>query len=276
MIDRSDYTKDKSIDPNQPEGAIDWFWVFWGTVIGLVIIGAFTFITSTKYNPEAVKAIPLLIGGLAFAVTGMILGHYSPGHTVKEAAIAGLIIPIVGFILSSMHIGPRFIDEMLIWQKALLAISGMLMCQLGGWVGEEIEGYDHPTKYIQWHWIVVAAVIGFILNSFVIFFVGLWSLSIVPVFMGLSVFAAGIIAGYKSPGHTEKECSIAGAVTILLNYLFITFALDISAGDFKVESGTMLIIVLVSILAGGALGLGGGYLGERMQTQEAKEKKETE
>ncbi|HMV25378.1 MAG TPA: hypothetical protein PLG25_04540 [bacterium] len=268
MIERSNFSKDKSIDLDQPESIIDWFWVFWGCVIGIVIIGAFTFITSTKYNPDVVKAVPMLIGGLAFAVTGMILGHYSPGHTVKEAAVAGLVIPIIGFVLSGMGYGPTFIAELSIFEKIGVALAGMLICQLGGWVGEELEGYDHPTKWLQWHWIIVAVVIGFMLNSFVIFFVGLISLTPVPVFMALSVFAAGIVAGYKSPGHTEKECSIAGALTILLDYLFITFALGIEAKDFGIESGTMAIIVLVALAVAGGLGLLGGWIGERMQIQE--------
>jgi hypothetical protein len=254
----------------ESENRIEWFWVVMGSIVGLILIGSFMFISSAKYSGSA--TIPTLIGGLAFAITGMILGHYSPGHTVKEAAIAGLIIPIVGFIFIHYGYGPSFIGELQLWQQILLVVCGIAICQLGGWVGEELEGYDHPTRLLQWHWIIVASVIGFMLNCFILFFVTLFVYKLIPItiFLCLSVLLSGLIAGYKSPGHTEKECSIAGAVTIILDYLFIRFALDIESDLLP------LWMVLTALVLGAGFGLLGGWIGERMQTEEENEKKELE
>ncbi len=260
--------KDASMDKS--ENHIEWFWVIMGSIVGLILIGSFTFISLTKYSGS--PTIPMLIGGLAFAITGMILGHYSPGHTVKEAAIAGLIIPLIGFTLVYYGYGPAYLAQFEIWQKIILVIGGIGICQLGGWVGEELEGYDHPTKFIQWHWIIVASVIGFILNSFILFFVTLFVYKLIPIaiFLCISVFLSGLIAGYKSPGHTEKECTIAGAATIILDYLFLLFALDIDSTILP------LWMVLVALVLGAGFGLLGGWIGERWQIQEEDEKKQLE
>jgi hypothetical protein len=246
--------------------SIEWFWVIAGSVVGLLLIGLLVFMSSVKFhNP----AIPYLIGGLAYIITGMILGHYSPGHTVKEAAIAGLLIPVVGLIMIKLHLVQTHIENLTIIQTIALVVGGMVLTELGGWIGEELEGYDHPTKFIQWHWIIVASVIGFMLNCFILFFVALFVYKIIPIsiFLALSVLASGIVAGYKSPGHTEMECGIAGTVTILLDYLFLTFGLEIEIP---------LWILFVALGGGGIFGLFGGWIGERIQQSEESKRKELE
>ncbi len=246
--------------------SIEWFWVFAGSIVGLLLIGLLVFMSSVKFhNP----AIPYLIGGLAYIITGMILGHYSPGHTVKEAAIAGLIIPVVGLLMIKFNLVKTHIEDLSAIDYVSLIAGGILLTQLGGWIGEELEGYDHPTKFFQWHWIIVASVLGFMLNCFILFFVALFVYKVIPIviFLALSVIISGIVAGYKSPGHTETECGIAGGVTILADYLFLHFALDIEIPIW---------ILLVTIVGGGIFGLFGGWIGEKIQQQEEREKKELE
>ena len=245
---------------------IEWFWVAAGSVVGLLLIGLLVFMSSVKFHNVA---IPYLIGGLAYIITGMILGHYSPGHTIKEAAIAGLLIPIIGLLLIELDLFQSHIEDLSLLQTGILIVGGVILTQLGGWIGEELEGYDHPTKFIQWHWIVVASVIGFMLNCFILFFVALFVYKVIPItiFLALSVLASGIVAGYKSPGHTEIECGIAGAVTILLDYLFLAFGLEIEIP---------LWIFFVALIGGGIFGLFGGWIGERIQQNEESEKQELE
>lgn len=245
---------------------IDWFWVAAGSVVGVLLISLLVFMSSVKFHNIA---IPYLIGGLSYVITGMIIGHYSPGHTIKEAAVAGLIIPVVGLILIELNVVQTHIEDLNTIQTIILVIGGVLLTQLGGWIGEELEGYDHPTKIIQWHWIVVASVIGFMLNCFILFFVALFVYKLIPIsiFLALSVLASGIVAGYKSPGHTEIECGIAGAVTILLDYIFLMFGLDIEIPVW---------ILMVAISGGGIFGLFGGWIGERIQMKEETERKELE
>lgn len=243
---------------------IEWFWVIAGSVVGLLLIGLLVFMSSVKFhNP----AIPYLIGGLAYIITGMILGHYSPGHTVKEAAIAGLLIPVVGITMIKLNLVQTHIETINIFLTIGLVVGGIILTELGGWIGEELEGYDHPTKFIQWHWIIVASVIGFMLNCFILFFVALFVYKLIPIviFLALSVLVSGIIAGYKSPGHTEMECGIAGAVTILLDYLFLKFGLEIEIS---------LWLLFIALVGGGIFGLFGGWIGERIQQSEESDKRE--
>ena len=245
---------------------IDWFWVASGSVVGLLLIGLLVFMSSVKFhNP----AIPYLIGGLAYVITGMILGHYSPGHTVKEAALAGLIIPIIGILMIEFDLVKTHIVDLSVVNYIALIAGGILLTQLGGWIGEELEGYDHPTKFIQWHWIIVASVLGFMLNCFILFFVALFVYKVIPItiFLALSVVISGIVAGYKSPGHTEMECGIAGAITIFADYLFLYFGLDIEIPVW---------ILLAALIGGGIFGLFGGWIGERIQQHEENERKQLE
>ncbi len=252
----------KNESENRSFMQIEWFWVIAGSVVGLLLIGLLVFMSSVKFhNP----AIPYLIGGLAYVITGMILGHYSPGHTVKETAISGIIIPIVGLILIKFNIVQTHIENLNLIQTIVLIIGGVVLTELGGWIGEELEGYDHPTKFIQWHWIIVASVIGFMLNCFILFFVALFVYKLIPItiFLALSVLVSGIVAGYKSPGHTEIECGIAGGITILLDYLFLAFGLEIEIP---------LWILFIALIGGGIFGLFGGWIGERIQQNEETEK----
>jgi hypothetical protein len=246
--------------------SIDWFWVAAGSVVGFLLIGLLVFMSSVKFhNP----AIPYLIGGLAYIITGMILGHYSPGHTVKEAALAGLIIPITGILMIEFDLIRTHIVDLSVANYIALIAGGILLTQLGGWIGEELEGYDHPTKFIQWHWIIVASVLGFMLNCFILFFVAIFVYKVIPIaiFLALSVVISGIVAGYKSPGHTEMECGIAGAITILADYLFLYFGLEIEIPVW---------ILIVALIGGGIFGLFGGWIGERIQQREETERKELE
>ncbi|KAB2881334.1 hypothetical protein F9K33_00905 [bacterium] len=245
---------------------IDWFWVTAGTVVGLILIGILVLISYAKFhNP----VIPYLITGLAYILTGMILGHYSSGHTIKEAALVGMIIPIVGMILTRLYEVQSQLTELSVFQILLLIVGGILLTQLGGWIGEEMEGFNQPTKFIQWHWIIVASVVGFMLNCFILFFVSLFFYKLIPIalFLALSVIASGIVAGYKSPGNTELECGIAGTVTILFNYLFLKFGLDIEIPVF---------VLLIALIGGGIFGLFGGWVGEKIQQKEELKQKELE
>lgn len=257
------------VDLKSTSTGIVWPWVIYGTVIGLIIVTGFFSISSVVYSKPA---IPYLIGGLGALLTGMVLGHYSPGHTFREATVAGLLVPLVVFTLVYLDVIESGLKDNPWWTQVLLALGGMVMTQIGGWVGEELEGYDHPTRIIQWHWIVVACVIGFMLNSFVLFFVVPLVFKLVPiiVFLAISLFASGLIAGYKSPGHTEKECGLAGVVTVTLNFLFLKFGVGYS------DELLPWTYLLVAIVAGAVLSLAGGYLGERFRAREDAMKKEVE
>ncbi|MBL7996468.1 hypothetical protein JNM05_13960 [bacterium] len=245
---------------------IEWFWVVAGSIVGLILISMLVLISSAKFHNAV---IPYLIGGLAYIITGMILGHYSPGHTIKEAACVGLVIPMAGIVLIKLTDAQSQLTELTGFQAALLIIGGILLTQLGGWIGEEMEGLNKPTKYIQWHWIIVATVVGFMVNCFILFFISLFFYKLIPItlFLALSVAASGLIAGYKSPGNTELECGIAGAVTVLLNYLFLRFGLDIVIP---------LWVILIALIGGAIFGLFGGWVGERIQQKEELKRKELE
>ena len=66
----------------------------------------------------------------------------------------------------------------------------------------------------------------------------------------------GFIIGYRSPSHTIKEPSVAGVISVLIDYVFIEFILEV-----HVERGFLLLGVFI----GFTLSLLGADLGEKVQ-----------
>jgi hypothetical protein len=263
--------KNEAKNSSETESAlrIEWQWVIYGTIVGLILVSAVTTASSVLYKNDI---IPFLIGALGFVITGMILGHYSPGHTLKESILTGLLISIIAFLLMYFNVTTSSFNEYSFLTKVIIVVLATILTLIGGWVGEELEGYDKPTKFLQWHWIIVASVIGFTLNSFVLFFITMMIFKLIPIiiFMGISFFVSGLIAGYKSPGHTEIECGISGIVTVLLNYSFLKFGLTLSDEILPVS------FLIIALIAGSVLALAGGWVGEKIQDKEIKEQKELE
>jgi hypothetical protein len=204
--------------------------------------------------------VQLLIISLGFISTGIIVGYFSPGRTVTEAAIAGGIL----MVLTIGGIYFDFIKADSIGNVALFSlIIGMPLTQLGGWVGEELQEGTDTTRKLQWRWIVVAVIFGYVLNNFSVFFVVSYPdfrFSTLRIFFAISFLVTGFVIGYRSPGVTIIEPAIAGFVILIFNYLFAKLGLDI---DFLAELDMMDLIWI--IVGAPVLALIGGWVGEKVQ-----------
>jgi len=235
---------------------IQWKWILIGAAVGVILLALLVPIVNATFVN---KTVPLLMGTVVFLLTGIIVGYKSPGVTIREAALAGLIAILLADVLmfwifdiplSPLH-GITFV------------VIAYLLALLGGWVGEVIQGTKGaaPSKHgIQWQWIAVGLAIGFILNYFSVFLLFIFfrfgEVGIVLSF-ALSFLIMGLIVGYKSPGVTILESALAGIGLIILEYFLITIGLG--GGAFPAQ------YLMIGLAGSFVLGLLGGWLGELMQ-----------
>jgi hypothetical protein len=244
--------------------SLQWKWVIIGSLVGLVIVGASYYITEQTFHNIQIQILVMLVG---CAVTGGVVGYFSPGVTVKEAAIGGTIVVLImtGFLYA---VDADVAKNLAI--NALLIILGIPISWVGGWAGENLQGSivnldeELKTNKIHWKWVITSVVVGFALNVLFVFLpskIFNIDLNVALVAFLVSFVIAGFIVGYKSPGVTIKEPAFAGIIAVILEWLFLEF-------------GLKLEIAIPYLIAGLALGflftLIGAWLGEKYQEMSGK------
>ena len=248
-----------SKDTTQSAQSLQWKWVIIGALVGLVVVGASYYIIEQTFHNIQIQILVMLVG---CAVTGVVVGYFSPGVTIKEAAIGGAIVVLsmAGFLYA---VDADVAKNVAI--NVLLIVLGIPVSWVGGWAGENLQGSEVNldeelrSDKIQWKWVITSVVVGFVLN---VLFVLLPSkvfninLDVALVAFLVSFVIAGFIVGYKSPGVTIKEPAFAGIIAVIFEWLFLEFVLQ-------------LTIAVPYLIAGLALGflftLIGAWLGEKYQ-----------
>jgi hypothetical protein len=225
-------------------------------VIGIVFMTiSFLSVSSTFHSLE----IQVLVTTAGFVLIGAIVGYFSPGVTIREAMIAGLITMLVmgGIIIA--------IDAEIGHDKTMMGLLLLFSCVfslVGGWIGEKLQGTleenETPSAF-QYKWVIVGTVLGFVLNVLFVFLLPkLYNLNlqIMSFVFAFSFVVTGFVVGYKSPGVTIKEPAVAGAIAIVIEYVFIQFLLGLDVS---------LAILLIGLAEGFLLTFFGAWLGERYQ-----------
>ncbi len=232
-----------------------WTWIVIGVFGGAILISSFVVIVWQELPSPNVA---ILVGGMTVGLTGMLVGYKSPGETLVEPAVAGLILTVTSAGILRFAVGlPITVAEF-----GIAAVLGSFLALGGGWVGEVLQGTlvvadtDVP---IQWPWILVGISIGLILNVYFVFMgralFGLSSLGVLVSF-SISFLITGFFVGYFSPGVTLIEPALAGGGLILMDALLarIGFHAPFPALAVLIGIGGAVFIALV-----------GGWLGERIQ-----------
>ncbi len=242
---------------------LEWKWIIIGVIAGTTLcLSLHQMISQTFHIP----LIPTFMSLLGFVVMGIVIGYKSEGYTIKEPAIGGAITMLLVAIILIYGFNYQFSG----WELVAGAVLGLLLGLLGGWVGEQIqvtpeemakELEDDKQGKLQWGWILAGTVVAFTLNSF--FVIGGFALlkfSFVGILsaLGASFLLGGLLIGYFSPGVTIKEAAIAGALSVILNGIFLY--------SFSLLMTNELVYVGEGLVGGFILSLLGGWLGEKLQS----------
>ncbi len=245
-------------EPTKQSPGLEWKWVVVAVIIGLIIVGLSYYVIAPTFHSTAIQTLVVLVG---FIVTGAITGYFSPGVTIREAAIGGaLVMVIMLLMLYGTHV------EMLQSYTAniFLLLLGFGFSWVGGWAGEKLQGdglgsTGKQAQGIQWNWVLTGVVVGFALNVIMVF-IGApmvkFNLNFVLAVFLASFVVTGFIVGYKSPGVTLKEPAIAGIISVVLEWLFLVFSIQIPVATGYLISGLAL---------GFFFSLCGAWLGEKYQ-----------
>ena len=239
---------------------LQWKWVSIGVVAGAAVLGLIVGVTATVFHNFF---IPSLIGCTGFVVTGIIVGYYSPGITVKEAAIGGAIL--AGLLLLTLWI--PFRQQLTLAQTFITPLFGFLLALAGGWVGGHLQ-HDRAAGVtgMQWRWVGIGVIVSVVLNSLGVFALAPlynYNLKAILVSFLVTFVIAGYVVGYFSHGVTIREAALAGILTVIVDWLLVQFGLEI-----PVPFSSMLVAMICGFL----LSMLGAWVGERLQVSMQRQK----
>lgn len=242
---------------------LEWKWIIIGVVAGTILCLALHQMIAQTFH---IPLIPTFMSLMGFVVMGIIIGYKSPGYTIKEPAMGGAItLMLVGIILAA-----GFDYNFTLTEKLLAPIVGFILGLVGGWVGEQMQvtpeeaakelAEQKAGKKLQWGWIIAGTVVAFTLTAF--FVIGGFALlkfSVTGILgaLGLSFLISGILVGYFSPGVTINEAAISGALSVVLNGIFLY--------SFNLLMADEFMYIVYGLIIGFVLSLIGGWLGEKIQ-----------
>lgn len=236
--------------PGFPD-SVHWLWVAIGVFTGSILIGTLVpIVEATPPRPD----VAVLIGALTFSLTGVFVGYLSPGKTIFEAALTGLIlsfaVPVIAHYGWGVVMDPR---------TTFLGVpAGILLATAGGWIGEIMQGTiaeeEHPG--FQWSWVTVGTALGVLCSVYALFIpnalFGTSTLASVGLFLG-SFFATALLVGFLSPGATILEPATAAAFAIVIDGLLALIGLHVPFPPL-----TIVVFAVIAFF----IAIVGGYVGE--------------
>jgi hypothetical protein len=245
-----------------------WKWTVIAFALGALLITVL--VEVVRGDLPRTTAIPqvdtvILTGTLAFVLMGVLVGYASPGRTIMEAGVAGLVL---GVFAEAIAVGS--IEEVEIIWMPLGIIGGFVLSVGGAWVGEMLQGTltdaEDRRGQLQWPWIGVGVIIGVMLNSYSVLLgraiFGWQELGILIAF-SVSFILTGFFVGLFSPGITLAEPALAAVGVIVVNAFVTSRGLD---APFP------LLVIIFAAFAAFILALVGGWFGEIVQANLGRRK----
>jgi hypothetical protein len=113
-----------------------WTWVLTGVVVGFALNILFVFLLAPAFKINLSVALVAFL--VSFVVTGFIVGYKSPGITILEPAVAGMIAVLLDWLFLKFGLG--FTEETL---KTSVMVTGLLIgflfSMFGAWLGEKYQ-----------------------------------------------------------------------------------------------------------------------------------------
>jgi hypothetical protein len=225
-------------------------------VLGTLLVSV---LVSIVENEPPRPDVAILVGGLTFLLTGVLVGYKSPGRTIVEATVAGGVVGVMTALVLTIGFGLEIGAGVL----ATGWIAILILTTIGGTIGEILQGTIQPDARdkvgLAWSWVAVGTALGVVMNAYSVFVVkALFEPPGLVLFASfcVSFVLAGIFVGYSSPGVTILEPAVAALLMVAIDAVLI---LTIFHAPFP-----MMLVVLGWVMGFG-FALLGGIVGERMQ-----------
>jgi hypothetical protein len=244
-----------SLATDEEQKSMRWVWVLAGVAAGAIVITVFLNIADRYLDRLAVDG---LIGSLTVLLVGILVGAASRGETLREAAVAGLMLAVLTISVVAFQL--RIEVPTLVWVAG--PFYALVLALIGGYVGEMLQGTleeAHVDRPLDWPWVFVSIVIGFTLGTYALFLVGTVSPGSPDqdmTIMAAAFLVTGVVVGFFSPGRTMIEPAIAAAGLMIAHGGFVLVYFETPP-----TLGSLLTMFAVGIL----LALGGGWMGEVLQ-----------
>lgn len=112
---------------------ISWPWIVVGVVLGFVFNSYFVFVGRALFNLNSMGIMASF--GLSFLLTGFFVGFFSPGVTLAEPAIAGVLLVVINVAVSSLGFHAPFPLGAIV----LGFVAAFALALAGGWLGELVQ-----------------------------------------------------------------------------------------------------------------------------------------
>lgn len=238
-------------------------------VVGTACVVLLTWWSGADFRSPVFPFMGMLAG---FIISGLLVGFVSKEETIAEPGVASLAVGALSYvILSSMELkcfsmlqGDVFTTNIL-----LVIFNGIILTFAGAWAGEKFQGTfekksaDDTTEYLEWGWIISGSILGITISLIVAnLILKVAGLVYTPFFLALvlGLFITGLVIGWKSPGVTVKEATLAGFITTVLNLDIFKLSLD---PDTNYLTTTTVIVALAAGLVSSYIG---GIVGEKIQS----------
>ncbi len=125
------------------KGGLQWGWILAGTVIAFIfnaffVVGGFALL---KFGMAGL----LISLGASFLFAGLLVGYFSPGVTIMEAGIAGVLSVVMNAIFLYTF-SLLMLNEMVVVLEMI--VGGFVLSLIGGWLGEKLQAFmENDTQH---------------------------------------------------------------------------------------------------------------------------------
>jgi len=115
---------------------IEWGWIIAGAIIGVTVS---IFLSGFIVKLFSISLTPFyIIIGIGIFITGLVVGFRSPGITIKESAIAGVLTSVINLNIFKFTLDPDT-TALTTVSVVLSLILGLVAGLIGGVIGEKIQ-----------------------------------------------------------------------------------------------------------------------------------------
>lgn len=236
-----------------------WRWTIFGLTIGLIASGSSQFIIAPLISNEPLEMLFLILG---FLLMGMAIGLFSPGGSLMQRSISGVVLVfiMIGLLFIAGREGAEGFSRVIFG-----LLLGFILSFVGIWIGEKIQREEEITGRIidifqlQGKWISIAVSAGVLANLVFLFLIRPFfkvNDDVSFIIFLLSFMLIGFIVGWKVTERLLYVIAMSGFIGVLFTGASLILFIDSSIGGMYIIFNLMLGFILTFL---------GAWLGEKFR-----------